>query len=207
VAGKTPEDFMDGCIRMQRLLEFHGDEIVNRLRARNPLALRALLSILHMGDWAEEVLEELVEEDALVILESNDVIYPPVHEQEGDGEIDPGPWPAKGLLKHFGYSVAADGPTERRRREILTQFLARNLRGLKFDSEYLAEWGEPRSCQRLQKIVYSLSSFANNALRKADAPTAAVRKWQADIDWIKAGNLDQRRCIPTIQFPRVGAPR
>ena len=67
---------------------------------------------------------------------------------------------SEGILGKIGYSVRADGPTERSRRTLLSRFFEGAIsipQGL--PEEYVRDWGIPLSSQRLKKMAYSIAWF------------------------------------------------
>ena len=93
----------------------------------------------------------------------------------------------RGLFAHMHYSADAKGPTEMVRQHLLsrifeTTFLvqpgARN-------ADYIAEFGDPTSKQRFEKMLRFLDS---NLHRFGNHTTPAwldcLDKWSSDYDWL-----------------------
>jgi hypothetical protein len=97
-------------------------------------------------------------------------------------------WPEEDLLSVMGYGVGKSGKPELKRREIPGRvFEARNFPS-RIPREYVAEWGAPKSADRLLKIAESIASFARLKKRRADSDmfAAAIGDWEGDLDWLKA---------------------
>ena len=93
-------------------------------------------------------------------------------------------WPEEGLLRVMGYRVGKSGKPELKWREILGRvFEAPNFPS-RIPREYVAEWGAPKSGDRLLKIAESIASFARLKKRRADSDmfAAAIGDWEGDLD-------------------------
>ena len=51
--------------------------------------------------------------------------------------------------------------------------------------DYLDEWGEPRSKERLMKMANTIAALLRNAKNKVNQPVDAIREWESDLDWLK----------------------
>ncbi len=50
----------------------------------------------------------------------------------------------------------------------------------------MAEWGSPATPARLRKMAWSIASFANHALRRADpAHSLAITQWTDDLEYLR----------------------
>ncbi len=102
--------------------------------------------------------------------------------------------PEVGILKHFDYCVGKNGWQAGYRQEILEKVFRESLEDKDFDANYLEEWGEPESAQRLEKMVRSISAFVANAESKDNPPAEAIDDWLDDLAWLKEtfydGNFD-----------------
>lgn len=108
----------------------------------------------------------------------------PVHELHVT--FDTGSWPSSGVLSELGYKVGRSGlgPVERRR--ILRTAHAVTLIGSSKETRsYIAEWGEPNSRQRADKIERCLSNFAEVARRRSADMSEAIEDWEDDLDWFR----------------------
>ncbi|GAA2545340.1 hypothetical protein [Mycolicibacterium diernhoferi] len=100
--------------------------------------------------------------------------------------FDTGSWPSNGVLRELGYKVGQNGlgPVERRR--ILRTAYAVTLTGVSKETRsYIAEWGEPNSQQRADKIERCLSNFAEVARRRSADMSEAIADWEDDLDWFR----------------------
>ena len=91
----------------------------------------------------------------------------------------------EGLLKFMGYTVGQLGTYRTRRRQVLDYVF--NERVPKVQSyEYMAEWGDPKSAKRLQKLSNSLASFTRNAKRRRSSDmNHAIAEWEEDLTYLK----------------------
>ena len=93
-------------------------------------------------------------------------------------------WLKVGLLKHMGYSVGRSGLPGGDRQRILKAAFTDALPKV-IPPEDLAEWGAPRSAERLRKIACSLAAFCRNARRRSRPPEQAIKDWEQDLRWLK----------------------
>ena len=93
-------------------------------------------------------------------------------------------WPDKGLLSYVGYHVGKSGKSPIERRKILSNVFLSELPNVQ-NPQYMKEWGQIKSSQRLRKIANSLASFIRNAKRKNEIPDEAINDWENDLDWLK----------------------
>jgi hypothetical protein len=100
--------------------------------------------------------------------------------------LDSGDWPEHGILNYFGYAVGKTkglGALERRR--ILDRvFAARLVAGSSNAAVYVAEWAEPRSAARLQKMANCLASFVRSAKKRSADYSVAIDQWETDLDYL-----------------------
>jgi len=93
----------------------------------------------------------------------------------------------KGLFAHMHYSADAKGPNELVRRRHLTRiFQTTFVVGAEAPNvEYIAEFGEPSSKERFEKMLRFLDS---NLQRFGNKNTPAwqdcLDKWASDADWL-----------------------
>ena len=104
----------------------------------------------------------------------------------GPGGFDPkfGKLLRVGLLKNMGYSVGGHGKSPVERRQILEKVFETKLRK-NMPQDYLDEWGEPRSKERLMKMANTIAALLRNAKNKVNQPVDAIREWESDLDWLK----------------------
>ena len=85
-----------------------------------------------------------------------------------------------GLLSYVGYRVGKTGESESIRRRILDCVFNNKLPNV--DSfDYMKEWADPKTSQRLEKMAHSLAAFVRNAKRRTDDLSEAVGDWDADL--------------------------
>ena len=89
-----------------------------------------------------------------------------------------------GLLSYMGYRVGKTrGLPLNERREILEEIFGYNLPSADFSGQYMKEWGEPKSKERLEKMANSLASFCRNAKRRNN--DVAVSNYEEDLEWLR----------------------
>ena len=104
--------------------------------------------------------------------------------EESSGNLE-GDWPTIGLLKYMGYEVGMKGAPERTRREILRKvFIAEDLPSVN-SQEYMSEWGEAESTQRLMKIANSIATFCRNNKRWSKPSKKSIAEWESDLAWLR----------------------
>jgi hypothetical protein len=111
--------------------------------------------------------------------------WPTTRADKGQGGFDIGNAPDKGLLRFMGYRVGrTDGVRSETRRSILSEVFSGTLPP--FESpEYLDQWGDPETANRLKKLAECIAAFARNAKRRKDhAMDDAVRDWEADLKFL-----------------------
>lgn len=93
-------------------------------------------------------------------------------------------WYTQGLLSFMGYHVGLKGVRDENRRDILDYVYSGKLPRVNSE-DYMVEWGEPTTCQRLRKIAESLAAFARNAKRNKTADMQnAIIDWEADLHYL-----------------------
>lgn len=111
-------------------------------------------------------------------------------------------WPQVGLLKAAGYSVGAKDPGRAQRRTVLTAVFRGPIPRV-HDIGYMAMWGADESLDRLLKMAWSITTFANNRLRQLDGvDDDAVAAWREDRAWLKSEFYDGVYSFPWP--PRIG---
>lgn len=98
----------------------------------------------------------------------------------------------KSPLRLAGYSVAANGPDEATRRDVLeTFFFDRSPKGVEAPADR-KRWGAARSAQRL----YGMATFIAWLCRfQGSHSQQAVARWRADLEWLR-----REFFRPTMQF-------
>jgi hypothetical protein len=91
----------------------------------------------------------------------------------------------KGLLKFMGYAVGQKGAYRDRRQQVLDYVFNERIPQVQ-SNEYMAEWGAPKSVERLKKLTNSLSTFARNARRRRSSDMdLAIAEWEEDLRYLK----------------------
>jgi hypothetical protein len=99
----------------------------------------------------------------------------------GGLEIEP---PAVGLLTKHGYRVGRSGLPEQERRMLLDNIYLDELMPVN-SSEYMAEWGRPKTGPRLQKLAEVLAAETRSAKRRSTDLSTAIEQWEADLEYLR----------------------
>ncbi len=98
-----------------------------------------------------------------------------------------------GVLKFLGYTTGINGQNQWNRMKSLRYAYEGKLPRVQSD-DYIAEFGDPQSAERLMKMANSLATFAKNAAKKkGQANEQAISQWQDDLAWLKETYYDQNR--------------
>lgn len=96
----------------------------------------------------------------------------------------------EGLLKFMGYAVGQLGAYRTRRRQVLDYVFNEKIPKVQ-SYDYMAEWGDPSSAKRLQKLANSLATFARNAKRRRTSDMEhATAEWEEDLAYLKNTYFD-----------------
>lgn len=91
----------------------------------------------------------------------------------------------QGLLKFMGYAVGQKGAYRNRRQQVLDYVFNEKVPKVQ-SNEYMAEWGDPKSVDRLKKLADSLATFARNARRRRSSDMDhAIAEWEEDLKYLK----------------------
>ena len=94
-------------------------------------------------------------------------------------------WYERGLLSFLGYAVGQTGAFTSERRRVL-DYTYNKIIPRVHSHEYMEEWGEPQTSQRLKKIARSIASFARTAKRKVNSDMQmAITEWEQDLSYLK----------------------
>lgn len=103
----------------------------------------------------------------------------------GNTEINNQGWPEIGLLKYMGYTVGEGGIREAiKRQEKLAEIYKSPKLPFLHSPSYMAEWGNPKSCQRLQKIANSIAAFCRTAKHRSRPLQRAISDYESDLNWL-----------------------
>lgn len=108
------------------------------------------------------------------------------------------------MLSACGYHVGrTNGETEEVRRKILNYIFLKDTLDDIENEKYKAEWGRPKTSERLQKLANVLATFANNAQRKKRGDfSKAIWDWHSDLQYIKKSFYDNWGDFP---WPEIEA--
>jgi len=113
--------------------------------------------------------------------------WPSTEAPSGDGSLDGADWNEDSPLSRMRYSVAADGPSESQRRQILTAAFKGPIPTKHKEEEI---WGDPGTAARLYKIAQFLATLVRNNKRKRKPPLRAIGQWEGDVAWLKRSYYD-----------------
>jgi len=91
--------------------------------------------------------------------------------------------PSTGLLGYLGYRVGVTGLNPEERCGLLDTVYSHLLPQLN-SIEYMNEWADPRTAQRLRKMAHSIAAFVCNAKRRRDPPQQAISDWEDDLQYL-----------------------
>lgn len=157
------------------------DDILVLLLMRYELRHRRLLRMYGTRPTAAGQLYERIDY-RLEQLRREGFVWPNAAAPGGDGSLD-GNWNEDSPLSRLGYSVAKDGPGEEQRRAILRRVFTGPIPVRTKEEREI--WGAPNSAQRLHKLAHHIAAICRNAKRQKAPPERAIRRWEADLDWLK----------------------
>jgi hypothetical protein len=107
-----------------------------------------------------------------------------VSEVMGNSAVSGG-WLTGGMLDAFDYHVGkSHGIASGARRHIL-RFLFEERLPLVYDTAYTAEWGQPATARRLQKLAETIAALTRNAKRNTGRDYAqAISEWEDDLSFL-----------------------
>jgi len=91
--------------------------------------------------------------------------------------------PTTGLLRYLGYRVGSAGLSPEDRCDLLDAVYTNRLPQLN-SVEYINEWGEPLTAQRLKKMAESIAAFVRNTKRRQNPPKQAISDWEDDLKYL-----------------------
>ena len=91
--------------------------------------------------------------------------------------------PSTGLLAYLGYRVGANGLDPEERCQLLDTVYTHLLPPLN-SADYMSEWAEPSSAQRLRKMADSIAAFVRNNKRKSQPSTQSIDDWEDDLQYL-----------------------
>lgn len=120
--------------------------------------------------------------------------WPSTVAYEADESMPESNWPKVGMLSAVGYCVGINGLGLKQRQELLSNVYSKRLPFV--DSrKYVAEWGVPKSSERLKKLAEAIAAFVRNAKRKKNNMSVAIREWEQDLAWLKEKYYLQHKFI------------
>lgn len=88
----------------------------------------------------------------------------------------------EGLLSFVGYKVGLDGTETVVRRQILDCVFHKDLPDVN-DQEYMEEWSQPESSDRLRKMADTIAALTRGAKRNTSADySKAIEDWEQDLE-------------------------
>lgn len=93
--------------------------------------------------------------------------------------------PEKGVLTVMGYRTGLKGRGPVGRRAVLARAFEKEIPFVG-SKEYMADWGDPKSSERLLKIANSIASTVKNQKRNsARDMSVAISEREADLEWLR----------------------
>ena len=111
--------------------------------------------------------------------------WPSTEASAGRGGINTHEWLEEGLLKYMGYRVGGtEGLSKAVRERILVEIFQGGIPPV-FPHEYLNEWSDSGTPQRLKKLAETIAALTRNAKRRRDSRMAtAVMHWEQDLEFL-----------------------
>jgi hypothetical protein len=93
--------------------------------------------------------------------------------------------PKDGMMGAFGYHVGNSGEPLKIRRIIIDDIMITDLPLIQSPA-YTAEWGEPKSQKRFNKMKYFFQQmiFQNNKRNRDNAFDKAITEWEDDLNYL-----------------------
>lgn len=124
--------------------------------------------------------------------------WPTTNAPLGLEDFFPNGWQETGLLSSSGYIVGKSGASEADRKLILSSLVENKIKLQGFRADYLSNWGEAATLDRLLKIARTIAVLCRNAKGSPHDFTKAIREWESDLIFLKDKyfynflNLDNR---------------
>ena len=111
--------------------------------------------------------------------------WPSTEANAGRGGINTREWLPEGVLRYMGYKVGdTEGLPKRIRKIILSEIFHGSIPPV-FPHNYLNEWGNAGTPQRLQKLAETIAALTRNAKRRRDSVMAtAIGHWEQDLKYL-----------------------
>ena len=92
----------------------------------------------------------------------------------------------EGPLGLLGYHVGRRAGLSAAQRQALLSAIYRRPIPQLFPPHYLAEWGDPQTPQRLQRMIRAIDGFMRDPKRRNDPRLDdAMAEWQEDLDYLR----------------------
>tara|TARA_B100001964_G_C14255700_1_gene612328 strand:- start:293 stop:934 length:642 start_codon:yes stop_codon:yes gene_type:complete len=92
-------------------------------------------------------------------------------------------WYKDGLLSYVGYKVGNDGKSKKVRQNILNCVFYNDLPHVN-SKQYMSEWGDKQTSNRLRKMAEVIATLTRNAKRRDASMNEAIRNWEEDLDYL-----------------------
>lgn len=101
-------------------------------------------------------------------------------------------WVTSGVLSFHNYHVGEEGEPALERRKALNKILNAKLDAKVFNKNYISQWGNPGSLERLMKLATTIAALCRNAKRSKFNYIRAVREWEEDLAYLKDNFFDKQ---------------
>jgi hypothetical protein len=92
--------------------------------------------------------------------------------------------PSQSPLHAMGYRVGRQGLSSGERRSILGKAFSGGLPHVE-NPEYMSQWGEPGSPERLRKMANDIAANCRNMKRRRNRSDQAIKEWESDLEWLE----------------------
>jgi hypothetical protein len=93
-------------------------------------------------------------------------------------------WQAESPLHAMGYKVGKQGLNSVQRSELLRRAFMEGIPRVG-TADYMAEWGEPGTPERLKKLANYIASNCRNMKKRQSPSEEAIHDWEVDLAWLK----------------------
>lgn len=95
-------------------------------------------------------------------------------------------WLTSGMLSYYGYHVGNMGVELSQRRCSLDSILSEEINHDYFNSDYISQWSEPNTIERIIKLAKTIAALCRNAKRSSFDYSNAIIDWESDLSYLKA---------------------
>lgn len=110
-------------------------------------------------------------------------------------------WVTSGVLSFYSYHVGEEGEPVHQRKMALNKILSAKLDGKIFNKNYINQWGNCNSIERLMKLATTIAALCRNAKRSKFNYLKATSEWEDDLAYLKEKYFDQQLNLEAKKWP------